>query len=655
MATGKARREAQQQINKAMEEGNDIAKALGQTLQEHLNTGNRLTKDIKDRAKTLDVIVQSQSSNEDIQKKILTLQNRAKQVGDAALKTEIQRLRTQLASTDAIKGQADSMMKGLRSAISTVEGMPGGEFLINKLGFGPQNMAKIEDNLTEILSGGKKWGQLFEGTGKASAKMAAKLGAAAASIGIAVALFKTFKSILTSFSEVVDQVGAQFGVMGAQDLAAPMVDSRAEALALGKDVGDLIGITSSLSSEFGIGASNATKMSAKILDSSVAMGLSADEGAKLFGTLMQIGGLTVDQAENLAESTYQLARANNVAPAAVMRDIAENSQVIAKFGAHNLDSITKSAIQARKMGLNLGDVETIASSLLDFQTSLAAEVEASVLIGKDLNFQRARELALVGDMSGMMNTVLDQLGGEAEFNKLNVIQRQSLAKSLGLEVKQMNKLVQGQKGLTGESKSFSDLLGKDAIANLTAILNKFKTIGAEIVKRVAPILNDMANDFQMWMDSGGWEKVMGFVESVAGALKWIATHPKTVGALLGALAGFSVGGLKGAVIGGLAGAGGMAMMGMADGGSFVTSGPTPIMTGDNPGGKELVSVTPLGLGGGVNMDMTPVAREVATLKNEMTELRNDMRNYFGFGGSVAKQIGRENLKGTSLATHMGDL
>ena len=396
-------------------------------------------------------------------------------------------------------------------------------------------------------------------------------------------------------------------------------------------------------------------MSAKILDSSVAMGLSADEGAKLFGTLMQIGGLTVDQAENLAESTYQLARANNVAPAAVMRDIAENSQVIAKFGAHNLDSITKSAIQARKMGLNLGDVETIASSLLDFQTSLAAEVEASVLIGKDLNFQRARELALVGDMSGMMNTVLDQLGGEAEFNKLNVIQRQSLAKSLGLEVKQMNKLVQGQKGLTGESKSFSDLLGKDAIANLTAILNKFKTIGAEIVKRVAPILNDMANDFQMWMDSGGWEKVMGFVESVAGALKWIATHPKTVGALLGALAGFSVGGLKGAVIGGLAGAGGMAMMGMADGGSFVTSGPTPIMTGDNPGGKELVSVTPLGLGGGVNMDMTPVAREVATLKNEMTELRNDMRNYFGFGGSVAKQIGRENLKGTSLATHMGDL
>ena len=338
-----------------------------------------------------------------------------------------------------------------------------------------------------------------------------------------------------------------------------------------------------------------------------------------------------------------------------MRDIAENSQVIAKFGAHNLDSITKSAIQARKMGLNLGDVETIASSLLDFQTSLAAEVEASVLIGKDLNFQRARELALVGDMSGMMNTVLDQLGGEAEFNKLNVIQRQSLAKSLGLEVKQMNKLVQGQKGLTGESKSFSDLLGKDAIANLTAILNKFKTIGAEIVKRVAPILNDMANDFQMWMDSGGWEKVMGFVESVAGALKWIATHPKTVGALLGALAGFSVGGLKGAVIGGLAGAGGMAMMGMADGGSFVTSGPTPIMTGDNPGGKELVSVTPLGLGGGVNMDMTPVAREVATLKNEMTELRNDMRNYFGFGGSVAKQIGRENLKGTSLATHMGDL
>ena len=40
-----------------------------------------------------------------------------------------------------------------------------------------------------------------------------------------------------------------------------------------------------------------------------------------------------------------------------------------------------------------------------------------------------------------MKAVVDQLGSEQEFNKLNAIQRKALADSIGVEVSQLAKMV----------------------------------------------------------------------------------------------------------------------------------------------------------------------------------------------------------------------
>ena len=109
-------------------------------------------------------------------------------------------------------------------------------------------------------------------------------------------------------------------------------------------------------------------------------------------------------------------------------------------------------------------VHGVAESLLDFQSSIAAEMEASVILGRNLNLQRARELALLGDTSAMMDNILNQLGGEAEWNALNVLQRKSLSKALGMNVIQMQKLVSAQDKSVVQQKSFSNLLGKDALS-----------------------------------------------------------------------------------------------------------------------------------------------------------------------------------------------
>ena len=184
-------------------------------------------------------------------------------------------------------------------------------------------------------------------------------------------------------------------------------------------------------------------------------------------------------------------------------------------------------------------------------------------------------------------------------------------------------------------------------------MNKFKTISAEIVKKVAPVLDKLADDFTKWLDGGGWKNIMKMVEAIGSTLMWIANHPKTVMALLGALAGAGVGfmmggpagALAGLVIGGAVGGGGGAMMGLANGGTFVTSGPQPIMVGDNPGGREHVSVSPIGAGrsagaGGGGVDTTPVANEVSVLRGDIQQLTRNMDSYFGIGGTATREMGR---------------
>ena len=100
---------------------------------------------------------------------------------------------------------------------------------------------------------------------------------------------------------------------------------------LGKGLGDVLAVTSQLSSEFGITLKESQDIAGTVLDTAVATGISNDEATKLFGTFMQIGDLTAKQAEDLIEGTAQLAAQKGVAPTAVLQDMAGSAEEIAGF------------------------------------------------------------------------------------------------------------------------------------------------------------------------------------------------------------------------------------------------------------------------------------------------------------------------------------
>lgn len=120
------------------------------------------------------------------------------------------------------------------------------------------------------------------------------------------------------------------------------------------------------------------------------LGISATSSAKVMKTLEGLGHGTQEAQLNTMKFGAELAIANGVAPGKVMEDIAANTEAMAKFGGKSGKEFMKAAVFAKKLGLEISTMTKISDSLLEFETSIASEMEASMLIGKQLNFNKAR-------------------------------------------------------------------------------------------------------------------------------------------------------------------------------------------------------------------------------------------------------------------------
>ena len=96
------------------------------------------------------------------------------------------------------------------------------------------------------------------------------------------------------------------------------------------------------------------------------------------------------------------------------------------------EALTEAVYKAKALGLELSKVEGIADSLLDFESSITNELEAEMLIGRDLNLEKARLLALNNDIAGVAEEIASQVGTAADYTKMNRIQQEALAKAVGM-------------------------------------------------------------------------------------------------------------------------------------------------------------------------------------------------------------------------------
>tara|TARA_R100000008_G_scaffold86332_2_gene78957 strand:+ start:249 stop:2438 length:2190 start_codon:yes stop_codon:yes gene_type:complete len=703
-----------QKINDLQEEGNDLTKTYTTYLSEALKKEGKLTKAIKERidlAKQVSDIVESEQQPSekvaDLTKKMTEVEEQLaqqrkknfKKSGGFAkghtinvqkqLQKELEFLQVQKEKQEALKDvtdmqkmQAAKMFGVLERVTNFVKRIPGGGMFLEAIGFGEKNMKQIKKNMVQVAAGNMKFRDAFtKGMGGKGPGMAflKALGVAAIS---ALAIYGTLKMIFNVSKKIAalqDKLGESFGVAGVQSetLNKNMFDMNIAAVKLGYGMGDIVTATSSLADNFGIGFNEASKMSAQVLDSARGFGISVDESSKLYGILVGMKGFTEGQAKDLLDSTYRMAEMNNVNPSSVMADMAKSAETIAKFGRDNLESITEAAVQAKKMGLELSTVDGIAGSLLNFQESLNAEIEASIMIGRQINLQKARELALTGDLSAMMDEVINQLGSEEEFNKLNTLERQALAKALNTDVATMEKLVMAEKEGVVQGKSFAEVLGKDGLSALTTMTNEVKSLGAVFLKQVQPIVTDLVTRLKEWLEEGGMKKLEDMAKKVANIFISIVSNLDimmgVLGTFFGAALGFMVGGPFGAILGGaIGGLGGFfgtrtfigdmsnptegqsinvdysaineQVSGRALGGPVSSN--TPYIVGEK--GPELfIPNTSGNIQANNQVDtksMNSFNQGAQAIRQEISLLRREMMTYFDTGGTMYRQSRDTNRK-----------
>jgi hypothetical protein len=325
-----------------------------------------------------------------------------------------------------------------------------------------------------------------------------------------------------SFLDTTLQIKQSLGASGSESirLASNLTAASVTAKALGGNSQEAQAAVTAMVDEFGelsIVSLGTSVSLAKMVSST---GLTGANAAKLLKSMEAINGASIETNIALIKSTEELARAEGVSPAQVLNDVAENTETFAQFAKDGGQNIAAAAIQARKLGLNLGTVAGIAESLLDFESSIEKEMEASMLIGRQMNLDKARELALTGDLEGLAKEVKNQVGSQAEFEAMNVVQRKALADAMGVTVADMGKMVAGEKtsGQLAEEKA-----KKQEEMNLQQLdLNKMMVVSQGIAMSIAAIEAGANIQKQIGLTLAGKKALLERKGAIGSIARWAA-------------------------------------------------------------------------------------------------------------------------------------
>jgi hypothetical protein len=267
---------------------------------------------------------------------------------------------------------------------------------------------------------------------------------------------------------------------------------------LGASLSEITKTASAFSQEFG----NIERASIQTLTSITVMsknfGVQVRDAVKVNKIFQNMGGASQEIAASQQESLVSLANQAGVAPRQIMADIAESAEEASVFFRGNQMALGAAAINAAKMGSSLKEAVRVSKGLLDYQSSVSSEMEASAILQTNLNFSQSRFLAASGKPAQAQAKMVEQLRKTVNLSQLNNYEAAALEKATGMtlgEMRNMARLQEMNVGLTdAQNKLMSDAfkLGLD-ISGLSDDQIRAKT--AELAKQ-----KEMQDVFQQMQD-----------------------------------------------------------------------------------------------------------------------------------------------------------
>lgn len=219
----------------------------------------------------------------------------------------------------------------------------------------------------------------------------------------------------------------------------------------------------------------------------------------------------------------------------VLKEVNKASASLKLSLGGSVTALTDAVMKTKQFGLSLDQAEKMSSSLLDFESSISAEMEAEMLTGKSLNLEKARSLALQGKTADAAAEIARQVGSAAQFGEMNVIQQEAIAKAAGLSRDELaNSLI--------EKEALAKLNDKES-KSLQEAYNKMKARGmteAQIQAELGEQVNTQQLESQSLQDKyqATTQKVMDIFISMADPLLEIINIVRPIFGLFGKIAGY---------------------------------------------------------------------------------------------------------------------
>lgn len=279
--------------------------------------------------------------------------------------------------------------------------------------------------------------------------------------------------------------------------------------------------------------SEAAMMNLVAMNKSLGVGFS--EATQLAKVFRNLGDMTEDQAIAQTSNVAMMAKIAGVAPQKVIADMASSSEEMYKFFGGNTKAMAATAVEAAKLGSSIKEISDISAGLLDYDSSINAELEASAILGRNINFSQARAYAATGDTLGAYKEIGKQLDQIGDLTNLNYFEQQRISQATGQEFSALvnqqkirqkfgeldgNKLKAAQQYLKAEG-DLSGITNKQLKAKAEEIriqdeinsrtdklANKFNAVKISIQNALVPL----AEAFMPIMEGIAWvaSKVAGF-------------------------------------------------------------------------------------------------------------------------------------------------
>jgi hypothetical protein len=492
-------------------------------LTQKINKGQKLnTREMQRLEKAQSNINRLKTLEEDLQAKLVNALDEEKVLINAILKD--------------IKGSASAtgeVTKGINKINDAMEKLDNQSSFFS-------GMAEITEAIPGLGKAFKEFSKAEDAYRKASVEGNSGLVAGATQLigaaGKLTALFAigTFVKGVGAGQEKITQIARDLNISRkeASNFKNEMTDLAGNVQGLG--YGDLVTASREFSKNLGASVKLTGDEAKAFATLTKQIGLSVEETSILARQAAATGQSIDDISSGIAGFTAKQNVANGVAIRFqdVMSDVAGTSAGTALNSGKFAGGIEKAAYQARRFGLSMQTLESAGSNLLEFESSIAAELEAELLTGKQLNLERARAAALTGNQAVLAEEIAKNVGTIEDFQSQTVLGQEAQAKALGMSRDELAEMLRQQAALKrfgeDESANLQDIVKaydeKIALAKAEGDLTKARSLEEELITKLGDTQMGAQRKNQSVQD-----RMLEATEQMAAEMGKVAIHLDSIG------------------------------------------------------------------------------------------------------------------------------